>query len=405
MKMINMNNDLKELKEKIFREIKRDEVVNFLKDVLSTPSVSGNELEVAKVFEEWLKKYNIKYDVVAARKESPNIIAYLEGEEKQPTLLFNGHMDTVPEGDLDKWSVDPYGAVIKDDRIYGRGATDMKSALVAMTVAAGLLNYFEVPLKGSLKISYVSDEEPGGEYGTLFLLKNGYLDATYGIVGEPSHLDIVIAHKGVVRFKLITKGVAKHAAYVEEAVNAVEKMAKLIVAISNMKFDVEEHPLLGHPTICAGSTIKGGTAINIVPDRCEATFDIRTIPGLSSDDVYRVLEETIKREKEKDPEIDVTIEKILVGEASEVKRDSAIVRFAEESVIEILNRKPKIMGCLPACDARFLNHAGIPTICAFGPGGDDCNPHGYDEFVSISEVIDATKVYVSVILKAVGVKM
>lgn len=393
--------------KKILREVddSRQEIIDFLVSLIQIPSINppGNEEEVAAIIEEKLTKSGIDVKRVVAEQGRPNIIGRVRGTEGTHLLLFNGHMDVVPIGDMGKWWVDPFGARIIDGKVYGRGACDMKGGLAAMMMAGVILRRLDIPLGGDLILTAVVDEEMGGAMGTRYLVEKG-LRADAAVVGEPSFDRMTIAHMGNLSLKLISTGKAVHASVPHLGVNAVEKMAKVLLALNEMKLRHVPHRLFQDgPTIAVGTTINGGVADNTIPDYCEATVDVRTLPGMSETEIIGEVKHLIGELKKDDDAIDVKIESHSWAESVEISEGETIVETVSDVVARITGKKPPIASANQTFDGRYLiNEAGIPTV-AFGPGNGKCgNAHGANEWVGTDDIIMATKIYAITAVEFLG---
>jgi acetylornithine deacetylase/succinyl-diaminopimelate desuccinylase family protein len=381
------------------RKIKMEKVIALTRELIKIPSENppGNERAVAEFIAEKLS--NIGFSVMSYdyKPRRPNVVGLLPGLEKKPILMFNGHTDTVPVGEKSLWTADPFGAEIRNGKIYGRGASDMKAALAAMISAAEAIVKAGVKLNGTLIISCVADEEVTG-FGTKSLIDRGYR-ANFAVIGEPTELKVQIAHKGVLRVRITTKGKAAHASVPHKGINAIYKMSKACLALEKISSQLmtKRHSLLGSPTITV-STIKGGLAMNVVPDRCEITIDRRLIPGENPENVKFEIDELLSSLKKDDPQFQVESEIIHILEPSETSADELIVRVAREAVAQITGKDPGATGFPATCDMRFLvNQAKIPTII-LGPGSLR-QAHVVDEYVECQQVFDAAKIFALIILK------
>lgn len=399
-----------EIKSKIINEIEKSkaEIIKFSQELIKAKSpnpYSPNESwkinrpiekEVAELIFNKLKEFGLKPKIVSALSNRPNIVCSLKKKGK-PTLIFNGHMDTVPVGDENKWRYAPFSAKVFDNKLYGRGSLDMKSSLAAMIFAMKVLS--KLNLKGNLIFTAVVDEEPGAysEIGTKYLLKQG-LKGDACIVGEPGTKKICIGCKGGYRLKIITKGESIHTGSSswerkEKGINAVTKMAKILLALENLKLKYKPIKIFKgrKPVITPGTLIKGGTGINIVPDYCEATVDIRLMPGQTKKDVKKEILDCIERLKQKDTRIKIEIQDLMFVPSVYISKDEKIVKILEENANFVLGRKPETGPAGPWCDAHFLIKKGIPTICGFGPDGK--NQHATNEFVYVDSIIQVCKIY------------
>jgi len=386
----------------VLDKIDREEVVELTRQLVRIPSENppGRESELAEFITEKHEELGLTVKVHEFKPRRPSVVGLLSGVEEEPTLMFNGHIDTVPVGDKDLWSVEPFEGILRDGKVYGRGAADMKGALAAMIVSAKAVVESSIKLKGRLILTFVADEEVTG-YGTRDLVRRGYR-ANFAVVGEPSELKVQTAHKGLLWLKIGTKGKAAHASIPHHGVNAIYRMAEVCLALEKMNSLLEErrHPLLGSPTINVG-TVKGGLKTNIVPDYCEITVDRRLIPGEKPMDAKQEIEETLKSLREKTSRFQVEIEVINVAEPSETSQHEPIVQIAREAVKEIIGRDPGVTGFTATCDMRFLvNEASIPTVI-LGPGSLQ-QAHIIDEYIEVEQIVDAAKIYASIILKTLG---
>ena len=345
------------------------------------------EKQISKLIFRKLKNFTLNPKYASALPNRPNVICSLKNKGK-PVLIFNGHMDTVSVGDEKNWKYPPFSGKIIDAKLYGRGAMDMKSSLAAMIFALKILKKFSPIIKGNLILSMVADEEPGAcsDIGTKYLLKQG-LNGNACIVAEPGTEKIRIGMKGYFRFKIITKGEAVSTGSgawerKEKGENAVLKMAKILLALEKLKLANKKS------VITPGTLIKGGSGINIVPDYCEATVDIRLMPGQTKQIIKKQILNCIKKTA---PQAQAKIQDLMFVPGVSISKNEKIVKILAKNAKLILGKKPKIALSPSACDAHFFIKKGIPTICGFGPSGD--NFHGTNEFVYTNSVINACKIY------------
>jgi acetylornithine deacetylase/succinyl-diaminopimelate desuccinylase family protein len=282
-----------------------------------------------------------------------------------PTLGFCSHIDVVPAGDRALWDVDPYGAEIKDGRMYGRGTSDAKGPIAAALEAVAMLRAAGFEPSGTLELEFVSDEESGGFKGAGWLVDNGHIHPDLAIVGEPTLLRVVRAQRGIAWSRITTKGVAAHGSAPERGVNAIDHMAAIIRELLVSVPDIE-HPVVGGPTISIG-TIHGGAKLNIIPASCVIEIDRRTIPGESERDVMDQFETAIERARATYPNITAKVEIVDLGSPFEVAADAPLVTTMMDAVAVATGTEAEVIGFRGASDARFLVEAGADVI-VFGPG-------------------------------------
>ena len=387
------------------------ELIGLTQELVKTPSENppGDERGVSGVVSERLEALGFNVELVESEPRRVNTLGRLEGSGGGRNFLFNGHYDTVPVGDLDNWSVDPFGGLVKDGRIYGRGSGDMKGAIASAIVAAKALKEAGIGLKGDFMIHGVADEETFGRYGTRFLAEKGYVsprNVDMAVVGEGSMKDGRIhartAVRGRVMVKLLAKGKSAHSSRPQNGVNAVLKMSKVLLAIDAHGFDFPPHHLLPAPTIAPGTVIKGGTKGNVIPELCEAISDVRIVPGMTVDGVLGEIQGIVDGLKEKDPELDVEVSSPLNKPPSEIPATHELFRIADEAVRATVGYELKPVGTSGSNDTSWLTTvAGIPAM-AFGPGGG--NAHGADEWTSIETLVDFAKIYGLMAMEICGVE-
>ncbi len=348
----------------------------------------GEEQQVAEFIYTYFKRENIEVELQEVAPGRPNVIAHLKGTGKGKHLLFNGHIDVVPCGC--GWSSEPFDPVIKDGKVFGRGAADMKSGVAAMMYAATLLTRNKDQFSGELTLIFNVDEERIN-LGMLHYIKDG-ITADYAIIGEPTSLDVCIAHKGVSRYNLSTKGTAGHAAKTRYPDSAIAKMAKILPALEHHRYLVEEieHPLLGNASIII-TTIKGGTAPNIVPQHCDIEIDRRLIPGENQQEIEQKIHQAIADYNEQEL-IEYELDNYLFIPASDISKDHELTVLALDAVSRFTKRDAQPQIFEATCEAPFFSvTSNIPTLI-MGPGGL-AQAHIKDEFVEIKELYLAAEIY------------
>jgi len=395
---------MEKIKLKIIEEIEKSkkDQIKFLQKLIQARSVNPNlddptksspydpiELEVAELIFNKLKTFGLSPKFEGISSSRPNVVCEL-GKGKK-TIVFNGHMDTVPPPK--GYDFNPFLGFIENGKLFGAGALDMKSALCCYIYMAKALLKFEKELNGKICLQFVIDEEPmaASHFGTRYLLEKGYTgDAA--IIGEPGAKKITIGNRGGYRFKLEVFGDAVHTGSREwekkkEGLNAVLEMAKAIDALQDFKFPVKEHSIFpGRKNILTFPTlIKGGKAINIVPDSCVAFGDIRVLPGVTKE----YLEKEIKKKLNKSG---VKYRLTPIGYVLPVfiKPTEKIVSILKDNVNKILNKKVISEGAGPWSDMWMFIEKGIPAV-NFGCKGKGM--HDKNEYVEIKSVIDTTKIY------------
>ena len=254
-----------------------DEVIAFARALIAAPSENpgGTEDQVAEVAGAILSDLGAGPTTVRSEAGRPSVIAEI-GNPAGPSLVWNGHLDVVPAGSPDTWERDPWGGEIVDGRLIGRGAADMKGPIAAALAAATAMRRSGVDLAGRLTFHLAADEELAGIHGTKVLWDRGFLDHDACIVGEPSELQIGLAQRGGAWFTATAFGKAAHGSQPHRGINAITSMSRFLLRLDEVLPDIEHH-LTGRPTVNA-ALIHGGSAPNVVPDRCRGGHRPAPVP-------------------------------------------------------------------------------------------------------------------------------
>ncbi|MEI7616539.1 MAG: M20 family metallopeptidase, partial [Actinomycetota bacterium] len=393
-------------------DFKREEIINFtlecVKNISETPP--GDETSIAECFIEKSNKWLLDPPKILSKKEKrPNLIFNIKGSRKGRKLIFSGHMDTKPIGDAASWkAINPATPQVIEGKLYGRGSTDMKGGLVGMLAAAHAITASNIALNGDLFLLFTSDEEGGCNYGAKFIVKKG-LEADAIVVGEPSGENkdfdsIGLASRGAMLAKVVVHGTQMHSSISDRGgcINASVEMAKVMVEFANnlkKRIHYTDHKLypLG-PTINPGVTLDGGIFYGVIPGTASFGFDIRTMPGMTFENLKNDIEEFLVylKGKNKNLRAELIVEKPPLNEwvpPAEIKYDHPIVESCIVSAKKILNYEPKKIGVPFATEAGYFdNYLNIPTISAFGPGLIKL-AHGPDEYIDVQSIIDSAKIY------------
>ncbi len=365
-----------------------------LADLVSINSVNPQypagpgEGALAEYIGDFLRKNSIPFEFQTVFDGRPNVIARLEGKPGGRTLILEAHMDTACELGMVR---EPFRPVREGNRLYGRGSCDTKGGLAAMLHALRALRDQGGRLSNSVVLVAAVDEEHSFR-GVVKFLEKG-IQADGAIVAEPTDLAIVIASKGVLRWRLKTRGRAAHSSKPHLGINAVNKMAKVLTAIEERfpaVFQKRRHPLLGSPTLNVGK-IRGGVQVNQVPDACVVEIDRRLLPGETKETVWEEFETLLAELRAHDPELEVEMEPPML-------EDCPLETAASERIVQVMSKvsrelgaEDRITGVPYGSDASKLARAGIPSVI-FGPGSID-QAHAADEFVDLDQVALAAEIY------------
>jgi len=378
--------------------IDRQDVVDVLSDLVRIPSVNprmGNgtgEGAIVRYLADRLRGLGLTPTLTEVQAGRPNVLATLTGKASGRHILFEAHTDTVPPS---HGQADPFTPRLEGDRLYGRGSCDTKASIAAMFLALRSI----LPHKergATISVAFTIGEELGHE-GAAHLPASGFRADT-AVIGEPTGLDVVTAHKGIARWRMLVTGRAAHSLHPEQGCNAIVKMATVIRALEERlipRLRQSTHPLLGPPTLSVGR-IEGGLQVNVVPDRCTIEVDRRLLPGETWITVLGELEAALAPLRAQDPDLQVAIEEPyqLFG-SMETPPDAPIVRLAREAVRKIDGEHP-VRGVAFCTDAAELSRAGVPCV-VLGPG-DIAQAHTSAEYVEIQQVVKAAAIYREIML-------
>ena len=389
---------------KLDRFIRKKELVDLTIQLVRIPTENppGNEKRASIFLKPILSKIGFRVKNYLSPKGRWNIIAEKRWGKGGRSLIFNGHLDVVPAGDPSQWRYAPFQGKLEKGRIYGRGASDMKSGIASILQAISMIDRSKIRLdRGALILHLVSDEESHGHQGMGFLTQKGVIQGDATLVGEPTDLDLVICQKGALWFRISTIGKSAHGSRPHQGVNAIEKMMRLVNRLSSISME-KEHPMLGKPTLNIG-TIRGGTKVNIVPDRCKIEVDRRMLPSERKEEVLIEIKEALNLLQSQDPYFQYRMEEIDFAEPSEINPDEEIVKMGVEAVQEVRGEKPEIRGFSGFTDARFyINQCHIPTLI-LGPG-EVGQSHTTDESVEVDSLIQAAQIYGLIIINFLSVR-
>jgi len=348
-----------------------------------TTNPPGNERGCARYLAGLLENVGFEIRCYEFADKRSTLIARLAGAADQLPICFTGHMDTVPLGPT-AWTKDAFAGETDGDRLFGRGTSDMKSGVAAITLMALRLAKMSRRRAG-MTLILTAGEETTCEGAAHVAALPGVIGAAGAIIaGEPTANAPWIAHKGCVRYEIKIKGVAAHASMPEEGVNAIHKAAGVIEKLRSFHFELPPHPILGKPTL-AVTKMRAGTAINIIPDEAMIGVDIRTLPGQTEEDVRRQLEAALGAE----------VELGILNSAESVGTDAdhPFVLEAFDTVRRLTGIRPLPAGAAYFTDCSVLTPAyGNPPTIILGPGEPEM-AHKTDEYCYGSKIDLAVEAY------------
>ncbi|OIK10854.1 hypothetical protein BIV60_19600 [Bacillus sp. MUM 116] len=404
-------------------ETNKDQLVKHIQETVKIKSVIGNETEMQEYMEKIYKESGLeihevipdygKLSVHEAFVDSgipfwnrKNIIGLYKGKGGGRSLTLHGHVDVVSPNPLEKWSKSPWEGKVEGTKLYGRGSADMKAGLISNWFALKTLLDLDIPLQGTVQLHSVIEEEAGGGGGALACLEEGYV--TDGFIStEPHHLNVTVAHAGIMYFRVKVMGKTAHAGLAHEGVNAIGKMYRIYHALERLgqkrakevQFELfnkgsGQSVHLNPGTLHAGDWVSNVAGLAVL--ECRIGF----IPGEDRKSMKQLIHEIVVKAASEDewlqqnpPEIE------WFGWSTEPWFQDPGHEFVESFVhtaSDILEKKVEIIGRASGNDARFTQYYNKPGIC-FGPSGG--NIHGPDEFVELESVVKATKVLANFIVE------
>jgi acetylornithine deacetylase/succinyl-diaminopimelate desuccinylase family protein len=330
----------------------------------------AGEREIAEFVAGWLRDAGLEVQLDEAAPGRPSVIAVAPGTGGGRSLMLNAHLDTVGVEGMER----PFEPIVRDGRLYGRGAYDMKAGLAACMLAAERLR--SERLVGDVVVAAVADEEYAS-LGVQSVLKRRRADAA--IVTEPTSLQVCIAHKGFAWAEIEMRGRAAHGSRAAEGVDAITRMAPVLTRLADLQFGLDtglRHELVGTGSVHA-SLIEGGQELSSYPARCLLSLERRTVPGETGEDVRRECEALVDGVEGAEARLG------LVREPFSVDPDADVVATVSRAAEAVTGGHAVHYGETYWMDAAFIQAAGIPTV-VFGPGGEGA--HAVQEWVDLASV-------------------
>jgi succinyl-diaminopimelate desuccinylase len=351
-------------------------------DTINPP---GRERDCARYAGAMLKEWGYSVEYFEYQDSRTSVVARAGGSDQKAPLCLTGHLDVVPLG-ARAWTKDPFNGDTDGDKLFGRGASDMKAGVAAILLAA---RSCAKSLGGTPGIVVVlTAAEEGGCVGSAQLARTQLLGkAGAMIVGEPTSNYPLVGHKGSLKFHARFKGVSAHGSMPELGVNAIYKAGKALARLEGFDFGAQPHAVMGKPTLNVG-TIEGGNTVNAVPDAASIGVDIRTVPGMDHDELLRKLGASLP-----EAELDVFSNLKPVWTAPEQEWVQRVFEICKPYLSE-----PATARTAPyMTDAANLLkvYAGAPTV-VLGPG-EAAMAHQTDEYVSQERIRQSVAIYESLI--------
>lgn len=379
-----------------------DGVLELTRALVRIPSVHDparglNEQPAADLVVATMRSWGWEPVVELVASGRPNVHAVVDGGLPGPTLLFEGHTDVVTEGDLSAWTVDPFGGELRDGRLYGRGAADMKGGLAAMLYAVRALQ-LAGPFPGRVKVACLVDEE-GMMLGAKHFVAAGHAaDCDGAIVCEPEAEEVCPVAKGALRLRVDAHGAMAHGAMPHHGRNPNPALARLTDWLAGYQAELQrihgEHPQLGWPYATV-TVVRGGEPeqLNVIPASAWLAVDVRTVPGM---DHAGIVTDIAKAAAELAAVDQVSTEVTVVDDrpAADTPVSDPVVQAVIAAHREVTGAEPVIGGVPGATDGTILwRDAGLPVV-VYGPGGKWI-AHQADEYVEADDLVRKARVYLA----------
>ena len=416
--------------DQVLKEVEaaRDEIVGFTADLIRIPTVNppgdayrecaaliGRRLGEAGFDVQFVEADGLSEHTAAHPRV--NVVGRGVGAGSAKRIHLNGHFDVVPPGD--GWSVDPFGGVVRDGRIYGRGASDMKSGIAAAVFAVEAVRRAGIDLGGAVDISGTVDEESGGFAGVAHLCRTGIISARttdYAIIPEPFGPDrVCVGHRGVYWFDVVAWGRTAHGSMPHLGRSAIEDMGAVLEAF---RTDLAPRLAARHsalPVVPAAArqpslnvnAVEGGQSREsvqspCVADRCTATFDRRFIPEESFDEVQEEIADLVARVSTADPGRRLTVEDRMVVHPVQTPPMSPLVAALSKAIRTVRGHEPTLVASPGTYDQKhFARIAGIEHCVAYGPGPLE-EAHQPDESCSVDDLVACTQALALAVAELAG---
>lgn len=378
------------------------DVIELARSLIRVPSISveagvtppplHGEAALVALLQEWLTARGAVVDVTEVTPGRPNLVACFGNASSGPSLLMEAHSDTVA---VDGMTIAPFDPEIRNGRLYGRGASDVKGPMAAMLM--GIIRYLDAhgTPPGPLHFAAAYGEELGG-LGAAALIKSHAVCPDAVIVAEPTDLNVVYRHKGIVRYRITTQGRAVHSSQPAQGINAIVRMQpilKHLVRCGESFASQPGDPKLGQATLSIG-TIRGGSQVNIVPDHCSIEVDHRLLPGESLEDAIQHMRTAVIEAQGHSDEAPVSFEVTQAYPPLGMGPDDPLVHTVLNAVHGVV---PQALASVAhyGTDAGFFHAAGIPAVVV-GPGSIN-EAHTVDESISVDALSQGASVYTRII--------
>lgn len=403
-----------------FIEGRKEGMISLARDLIAapTPNPPGNEREAAEIAADYLRNLGFPdLETFEQLEGRANLICTYDTGRDGPTLLLNGHLDTKPPDPISEWDTDPYSGVIREGRLYGLGAADMKGPDAALVYGlAAAVSCFGDRLRGKVLLALTADEEAGAVFGPRYLVEDLGLRADACLIAEPCGITrnwemLPLISRGVTCFHFRIGGTQTHSSISDRipVVNANLVASRLLVFLNEhlqLRYPPNELCPLG-PTVNLATQFRGGAGLAKIAGEATISSDIRTLPGMTQATMTEDIERALAEFRQENPDAEVSWEyedgPVAWTQPTVIEADHPLVQAASRAAAAVLPEPPPL-GYFPGgTDAIWWQgFAGIPTIPAFGPGRLP-NCHRPNEYVEIEALVEAAQLYALLIAEYLAV--
>ncbi|WP_289142673.1 M20 family metallopeptidase [uncultured Brevibacillus sp.] len=386
----------------LFAQVDQEDAISFLQSLIQINSVNppGAERAVAEAIQKRLMNSGLYVELDFVAEDRSNLLVSLKWDEAENTfrdqgknLVFSGHFDTVPIGGMD-WTYSPFAGERVGERIYGRGATDMKSGVAAMIIAMECLAKSGISLPGNLLFVGTVGEEVDC-LGAKQVVKKGQLDhASAIVVSEPTSNQVIVAHKGALWLEVTMFGKTAHGSMPHHGINAISAIHRFMTELSHYHLEHVPHAILGSSTMNIGM-IRGGVSPNVVADQCSITLDIRTVPGQNH---AKILEEIQQLAKKASESLSASFQVKVLNDMAcvDTPADNPFIRTAMKVAGMKQDESPKGVNYYTDASVYQPSLDGIPVLI-YGPG-EPAMAHQPDEWVDVAKYLKSIEYYIDLAL-------
>lgn len=360
---------------------------------IDSQNPTTTEKEIIGFIGKLLSESGVPYELQEVQKDRSNLIAKIKGAQKRPPIVIVAHTDTVPIGE--GWTEKPLGGEIRDGKLYGRGAADMKAGLAAALYAVCKAADQKEELPGDFIVIASVDEEGPGMAGIKALLDSGVIGKDSLVIApEPTSLEVVRAHRGVMWYEIATKGVSAHGGHAQRGVDAnhamVEVLSEIKTAVAALPF---YDSLLKQPLVSIGHMC-GGEKTNVVPNNARAEIDFRIVPPLTAKDANKLINNCAQRAIGRVPGASVSVANLgMQREPILLEENAQIIQHLTRSFCKVMGKDPIHSGYVAYTDAAVVSLlTGNKTSICFGPGNLE-QGHTLDEWAPVEEIEKCAEIF------------